>query len=199
MADLKHIGRMKKTGRKVAVVFRTLPGEPESCLVCPTENLRDADHDLLMTLIESNTGQVADELADAMQRTPLGDGSIMLARFHTTGNLTKVSTSNVEMTPNPQTVVSLDELNIQIAEIKGVPVKDLAVSGSSVEEVGEVRTLETPVESAVSQTAETPLTDEALATKLRADADGMFKEATELRKQAEELSPSKKTTARGKA
>ena len=33
MADLKHIGRMKKTGRKVAVVFRTLPGEPESCLV----------------------------------------------------------------------------------------------------------------------------------------------------------------------
>lgn len=199
MADLKHIGRMKKTGRKVAVVFRTLPGEPESCLVCPTENLRDADHDLLMTLIESNTGQVADELADAMQRTPLGDGSIMLARFHTTGNLTKVSTSNVEMTPNPQTVVSLDELNKQIAEIKGVPVKDLAVSGSSVEEVGEVRTLETPVESAVSQTAETPLTDEALATKLRADADGMFKEATELRKQAEELSPSKKTTARGKA
>ena len=191
MADLKHIGRMKKTGRKVAVVFRTLPGEPESCLVCPTENLRDADHDLLMTLIESNTGQVADELADAMQRTPLGDGSIMLARFHTTGNLTKVSTSNVEMTPNPQTVVSLDELNKQIAEIKGVPVKDLAVSGSSVEEVGEVRTLETPVESAVSQTAETPLTDEALATKLRADADGMFKEATELRKQAEELSPSK--------
>ena len=190
---------MKKTGRKVAVVFRTLPGEPESCLVCPTENLRDADHDLLMTLIESNTGQVADELADAMQRTPLGDGSIMLARFHTTGNLTKVSTSNVEMTPNPQTVVSLDELNKQIAEIKGVPVKDLAVSGSSVEEVGEVRTLETPVESAVIQTAETPLTDEALATKLRADADGMFKEATELRKQAEELSPSKKTTARGKA
>ena len=176
MADLKHIGRMKKTGRKVAVVFRTLPGEPESCLVCPTENLRDADHDLLMTLIESNTGQVADELADAMQRTPLGDGSIMLARFHTTGNLTKVSTSNVEMTPNPQTVVSLDELNKQIAEIKGVPVKDLAVSGSSVEEVGEVRTLETPVESAVSQTAETPLTDEALATKLRADADGMFKD-----------------------
>jgi hypothetical protein len=199
MADLKHIGRMKKTGRKVAVVFRTLPGEPESCLVCPTENLRDADHDLLMTLIESNTGQVADELADAMQRTPLGDGSIMLARFHTTGNLTKVSTSNVEMTPNPSTVVSLDELNKQIAEIKGVAIKDLAVGGSSVEEVGEVRTLETPDASAESQTAETPLSDEKLATKLRADADGLFKEATDLRKQAEELSPSKKTTARGKA
>ena len=199
MADLKHIGRMKKTGRKVAVVFRTLPGEPESCLVCPTENLRDADHDLLMTLIESNTGQVADELADAMQRTPLGDGSIMLARFHTTGNLTKVSTSNVEMTPNPSTVVSLDELNKQIAEIKGVAIKDLAVGGSSVEEVGEVRTLETPGASAESQTAETPLSDEKLATKLRADADGLFKEATDLRKQAEELSPSKKTTARGKA
>ncbi|SVE35270.1 uncharacterized protein METZ01_LOCUS488124, partial [marine metagenome] len=52
-----------------------------------TEGLRDTDHDLLMRLIESNTGQVADELADAMQRTPLGDGSIMLARFHTAGHL----------------------------------------------------------------------------------------------------------------
>jgi len=199
MADLKHIGRMKKTGRKVAVVFRTLPGEPESCLVCPTENLRDADHDLLMTLIESNTGQVADELADAMQRTPLGDGSIMLARFHTAGHLTKVTTAGVEMTPNPSTVISLDKLNEEIAQQKGVDIKDLAVGGSSVEEVGEVRTLETPGASAESQTAETPLSDEKLATKLRADADGLFKEATDLRKQAEELSPSKKTTARGKA
>ena len=71
MANMKHIGRMKETGRKVAVVFRTIPGDPHSALVVQTENIKDADHDKLMTLIESNTGQTADELADAMQRTCL--------------------------------------------------------------------------------------------------------------------------------
>ena len=68
MANLKHIGRFKKTGRKVAVVFRTLPGDPENCLVVQTENLPDDDHDILINLIESNTGQVADELAGVVKR-----------------------------------------------------------------------------------------------------------------------------------
>ena len=51
MADLKHIGRFKESKRKVAVVFRTLPEDPDSALVCQTENLRDEDHDILMNLI----------------------------------------------------------------------------------------------------------------------------------------------------
>ena len=197
---MKHIGRFKKTGRKVAVVFRTLPGDETSCLVCQTENLPDSDHDLLINLIESNAGQVANELADAMQRTPLGDGSIMLAKFHTRGNLVKVSTSDVEMTPDTQTTISLDELNQTIADQKGVPVKDLAVGGTSVDEVasgkGSVKELNADPVVAESQVAGDPLTDENLATKLRADADALFKEATELRKQAEDLSPTKKGAAR---
>ncbi len=200
MANMKHIGRFKKTGRKVAVVFRTLPGDENSCLVCQTENLPDSDHDILINLIESNTGQVSNELADAMQRTPLSDGSIMLAKFHTRGNLVKVSTSDVEMTPTTQTTISLDELNKTIAEQKGVLVKDLAVGGTSVEEAGSISEMKTNPVAAESQTAKVdePLTDDALATKLRADADGLFKEATELRKQAEDLSPTKKGKASGK-
>ena len=138
MADLKHIGRIKDSRRKVAVVFRTLPDDPNSCLVCQTEQLKDDDHDLLIKLIESNAGQNAGELADAMQRTPLTDGSIMLARFHTAGHFTKISTSEIEMTPNTTTTLSLSELNETIAKQKGVQVKDLAVGGSSVEEVGSV-------------------------------------------------------------
>ncbi|SVB74962.1 uncharacterized protein METZ01_LOCUS227816 [marine metagenome] len=200
MANLKHIGRFKETGRKVAVVFRTLPNEPDNCLVVRTEGLPDSDHDLLIRLIESNTGQVAHELADAMQRTPLNDGSIMLARFHARGNLVKAGTSEIEMTPDTQTTISLDELNKTIADQKGVQVKDLAVGGTQVEEVGSVNEVPIPTVAAESQTAKVdePLTDDALATKLRADADGLFKEATDLRKQAEDLSPTKKGTARVK-
>ena len=67
---LKHIGRFKDNGRKVAVVFRTLPDDPDSALVVQTENLGDAEHDVLINMLESITGKTADELADAMKRTP---------------------------------------------------------------------------------------------------------------------------------
>lgn len=197
---MKHIGRMKETGRKVAVVFRTIPGDPHSALVVQTENIKDADHDKLMTLIESNTGQTADELADAMQRTPLGDGSMMLNSFHLTGKLTKVSTSDVEMTPDTASTISLDELNKMIAEQKGVGVADLAVGGSSVDTIATAETVPSGEASATVEAAkEQPLTDEQLANNMRADADRLFKEATELRKQAEDLDPSKSGKSSGKA
>lgn len=197
---MKHIGRMKETGRKVAVVFRTIPGDPHSALVVQTENIKDADHDKLMTLIESNTGQTADELADAMQRTPLGDGSMMLNAFHLTGKLTKVSTSDIEMTPDTASTISLDELNKMIAEQKGVSVADLAVGGSSVETIATAETVPSGEASATVEAAkEQPLTDEQLANNMRADADRLFKEATELRKQAEDLDPSKSGKSSGKA
>ena len=200
MANMKHIGRMKETGRKVAVVFRTIPGDPHSALVVQTENIKDADHDKLMTLIESNTGQTADELADAMQRTPLGDGSMMLNAFHLTGKLTKVSTSDVEMTPDTASTISLDELNKMIAEQKGVGVADLAVGGSSVDTIATAETVPSGEASATVEAAkEQPLTDEQLANNMRADADRLFKEATELRKQAEDLDPSKSGKSSGKA
>ena len=197
---MKHIGRMKETGRKVAVVFRTIPGDPHSALVVQTENIKDADHDKLMTLIESNTGQTADELADAMQRTPLGDGSMMLNSFHLTGKLTKVSTSDVEMTPDTASTISLDELNKMIAEQKGVGVADLAVGGSSVDTIATAETVPSGEACATVEAAkEQPLTDQQLANNMRADADRLFKEATELRKQAEDLDPSKSGKSSGKA
>ena len=197
---MKHIGRIKKTGRKVAVVFRTIPGDPDSALVVQTENIKDADHDKLMTLIESNTGQTADELADAMTRTPLGDGSMMLNSFHLTGKLTKVSTSDIEMTPDTASTISLDELNKMIAEQKGVGVADLAVGGSSVDTIATAETVPSGEASATVEAAkEQPLTDQQLANNMRADADRLFKEATELRKQAEDLDPSKSGKSSGKA
>ena len=169
-------------------------------MVVQTENIKDADHDKLMTLIESNTGQTADELADAMTRTPLGDGSMMLNSFHLTGKLTKVSTSDIEMTPDTASTISLDELNKMIAEQKGVSVADLAVGGSSVETIATAETVPSGEASATVEAAkEQPLSDEQLANNMRADADRLFKEATELRKQAEDLDPSKSGKSSGKA
>ena len=151
----------------------------------------------------SNTGQTADELADAMQRTQLNDGSVMLPNFHVNGKLTKVKTSDVEMTPDMSTTIGLDELNKVIAEQKGVSVADLAVGGTSVEEVGTMSAQATTMPSGeaaatVNAANEKPLSDEDLARNMRADADRMFKEAERLRKEAEDLSPSKKAKSSAK-
>ena len=40
-APLKHIGKLKNTGMKVVVVFRTLPGESDHALVLPVAQLPD--------------------------------------------------------------------------------------------------------------------------------------------------------------
>lgn len=193
MPSYKHVGRVKNNRRKVIVAYRVVPGEPDNCLVVQTENLSADEHDTLIKLVESDAGQNADEFADAMARAYLPDGRIMLAAFHSTGKLNKVSTSAIEMTPNNATVIGLDELNKMIAEQKGVTVADLAVKGPK----GTVQPqVDTPVDPVATYT-ETPaqdgvITDEQLAAQYRSQADAMFKEAKRLREQAEELVPTKK-------
>ena len=102
---LKHVGRMAHNQRRIVVAYKVVPGEPENCIVVTTENLEAADHDNLMKLVESPSGQQADDLATVMMRTSLSDGSNMLARFHTTGKMVKVKTSAVEMVPNQNTII----------------------------------------------------------------------------------------------
>ena len=193
---LKHVGRMKKNQRKVIVAYRTIPGDAESAIVVTTENLEAADHDSLMKLVESNSGQTAEELADVMARTRLSDGSNMLARFHTTGKMVKVPTNAVELTPDTKTIIMLDELNRMIAEQKGVSIEDLAVR-SDAQPVASVNEISEPVEASAPLQApqDGVLTDEQLAAQYRSQADALFKEAQSLRKQAEELVPTKKTAA----
>ena len=197
---LKHVGRTANTKKKCAVVYRVLPGEPDNCLVVYTESLDAADHDSLMTLIESNAAQTADEFADAMARSHLSDGRIMLSGFHKTGKLVKVPTSAIEMTPNTNTSILLSELNETIAQQKGVTVADLAVKNPTTGETTEVKQ-DAPVDPVALNTTDTGvLTDDQLAAQYRSQADSLFKEAKRLREQAEELAPTKrksKTSADG--
>jgi hypothetical protein len=129
---MKHIGRMKQNRRKVAVAYRVIPGDPDNCLVVQTESLMAEYHDTMMTVLQSNAGQNAYEFAEAMGRARLPDGRIMLNAFHKEGKLTKVPSVMVEMTPNNQTLIGLDELNRLIADQKGVSVADLAIGAEKV-------------------------------------------------------------------
>tara|TARA_X000000950_G_scaffold22908_2_gene24597 strand:+ start:6301 stop:6903 length:603 start_codon:yes stop_codon:yes gene_type:complete len=190
---LKHVGRIAANKRKVVVAYRTLPGEPENCLVVTTENLDAADHDSLMKLVESDAGQNEDEFATAMARTRLSDGRIMLAGFHTTGKMTKVPTSSVEMTPDRNAGIMLDELNKMIAEQRGVAIEDLAVKSPDQDPTQtQESTIATASEIPSTPVQEEVLDDAKLAAQYRSQADAMFKEAKRLREQAEELVPTKK-------
>lgn len=196
---LKHIGRVKTNQRKVVVAYRTVPNEPESCIIVTTENLMADEHDALMKLVESNAGQTAYEFAEAMARSLLPDGRNMLAAFHVTGKMVKMPTNIVEMTPDTRTVILLSDLNQAIAQQKGVSIEDLALRGNEQKQQVEQKTETQQVEVtdlATVQTLAAPtdsvLTDEQIAAKYRSDADRLYKEAKRLREEAEKLSPTKK-------
>jgi hypothetical protein len=202
MANTKHVGRIAKTKKKCGVVYRVVPGEPESCVVVLTESLDAADHDSFINLINSATAQDAYELGEAMSRTQLSDGRNMLAGFHTTGRMIKVATNQVEMTPNNSASVNLSELNNIIAQQKGVTVADLALGGAKVKPnntdvTNAVDAYIVPTMAAMDESVTTTdgvLDDETLAKQLRSQADALFKEAQRLRSEAEELAPTKKAT-----
>lgn len=187
MANLKHVGRMATNKRRVVVAFRVVPGEPENCVVITTENLSADEHDTLIKAVESTAGQEANDFSQVMARTLLPDGRNMLAHFHKSGKMVKVPTNQVEMVPNRNTTIMLDQLNQLIAEQMGVTVEDLAGTTDKSE----------PISAAAEPVATEHeiLTDEALAAKYRSDADRLFNEAKRLREEAEKLAPTKKSKA----
>jgi hypothetical protein len=204
--ELKHVGRVVNTGRKCLVAYRTLPGDSSNCLIVPTEGLTDAQHDAIINLVNSTAGQDANEFAEVMARTNFPDGSIMLANLHVNGKLIKVPTSQIEMTPNTQMKILLSELNQIIAEQRGVPVDNLAISTkddkrAEVREIASAKDISPKVGDDVTKTvaerqeeadALASMTPEQQAAKLRSEADRLYKQAAVLRKEAEELSPTKK-------
>lgn len=196
MRQLKHIGRIKNTGAKVIVAFRTLPGDSGSALVIGTSNLKDSYHDAIMELLESDQGQDANEFGEILHIRYFPDGRPMLAALGQDNRLQKVPTDQVLMTPTITSEIPLDQLNVLIAEQKNCAVDDLAllVSGAPPNNPSKNKP-ETKTEQQ-TQPASAPqnavLTDQDLAKSYRSQADSMYKEAARLRKQADELDPPKK-------
>lgn len=193
--EIKHVGKMVNTGEKVAVVFRTVPGESDKALVIQTAQLSDDYHDSLMAMIETDQAQQTNELGEIMFTRSFPDGRPMLRAMEADGRLRKVDTSNVKMTPLPTSEIVLSDLNAMIAEQRGVAVDDLYtfVSGAPKkgDQVETVATAEPVTENAPAGV----LTDADLAKSYRSQADAMYKEAARLRREADELDPPKKKTS----
>lgn len=206
MSFLKHVG--KHGDRKVAIIFREVPGESHMCLVTYTETLNQHIHDPLIRCIESDIGQHSESLSDALNRTLGLDGKPILQVLHREGLLKKVNTENIVVTPNPQTKIKLNELNKILTEMKQGEdaVKRMA-------DIDQSRGMQTPAEVARRQrenktrdakvqqqpliaSSNDALGDNAIASNLRqqaarmsAEAKGLMAESANLLKQAAEMDP----------
>lgn len=208
MADLKHVGKVKSTGKKVLVAYRTLPGDAYNCLAIATENLLDDQHNALIQLVESPAAQQAFEFHEVLARARFPDGSTMLPALHVQGKLLKIPTDQVIMTPNFQASVALNELNQIIAEQRGIAVDDLAIKsevkeaqGVQVQEVATVKDISPSAKTtsgSVNEDAQPVVeavptgTPEDQAKFYRSKADKLAKEAAAMRRMAEELAPTAK-------
>ncbi len=210
MQALKHIGRMQKSGAKVLVAFRTLPGESNYALVVPVAQLSDSYHDSIMKVVESDQAQEVFEFGEILFTRTFSDGRPMLQALRADGLLEKVTTDSVLMTPTPNDNIPLHQLNSLIAEQKNCAVDDLCnfISGApksptTVEDVATVKDLGKDVgepsrPQPIQAKANEVLTDKDIAKGLRSQADALYKEAARLRKEAEELDPTVKKSSKAK-
>lgn len=192
MSFTRHVG--KHGDRKVAVIFREVPGEPHMCLVTYTEVLNQNLHDPIIGCIESDIGQSSEHLADALNRSYTRDGRPILQVLHQEGMLKKVQTDLIVMTPQPNTKIKLSELNSILNEMKQGEdaVRRLA-------EMDKSMGLQDPIDVArrlrgdksVTPVTATPgvdaLGDNQLANNLRQQAEKMEREAKGLMAEASRL------------
>ena len=205
MSFLKHVG--KQGDRKVAIIFREVPGEPHMCLVTYTETLNQHIHDPLIRCIESDIGQHSESLSDALNRTLGLDGNPILQTLHREGLLKKVNTENIVVTPNPQTKIKLNELNKILTEMKQGEdaVRRMADidQSSGMQTPAEVarrqrenKTRDAKVQQPLMASNNDALGDQTLANNLRqqaarmaAEAKGLMAESQDLLKQAAQMDP----------
>lgn len=189
--NIKHVGKLTNTGKKVVVVFRELPDEPENCLVVDTDALPDWMHDDIIGAVESPGAQSSTDFYEYAQRTVLTDGTNMLQTLHTSGRLMKTPTDNVKMTPNNSVSVGLTEINNIVREEggKAVTPPDNEVPMAS-KDTTPASAPVTPVAEPVVESASTDgLSDTDLAKNLLAQAKGYETEAKSLKAQAYDLAP----------
>jgi len=125
----KHIGELADESKaKVVIIYRTVPGEADNCLVVGTKFLPDMYHNALMKAVESDGGQEADELADFLNRQTFPDGTNMLQMLHNDNYIKKFKTKEIMVTygSGADGRILLNKLNEMIAKEKGVTVKDMA-------------------------------------------------------------------------
>jgi len=208
---LKHIGR--HGDRKVAILFREVPGEDHMCLVIYPETLPTHIHNSIMSTLESAPGQAATNLSEVLHRNLLPDGRPQLEALHKEGMIKKVPTSQIIVTPTAQSSVKLDELNKIIREMESGEqalkrLQDIDKNSGFVDPAqkrkaeaeykrSQERGVTAPPVAPLVSSVDGALDDKTLAMnmlsqakQMEAEAKGMIAEAARMKKDAQRMSPS---------
>lgn len=211
---LKHIGR--HGDRKVAILFREVPGEDHMCLVVYPDTLPTHIHNSIMSTLESLPGQAAPNLADVLSRNLLPDGRAQLEALHREGMIKKIPSNQVIVTPTATSNVKLDEMNQIIREMEtgGAAMKrlqDLDASTGFVDPAqkrkaeaefkrSQERGQPQPAVAPMVSNADGILDDKALAgnmlaqaKRMEVEAKSMIAEAARMKKDAQRMFPGVKT------
>jgi hypothetical protein len=204
---IKHVG--KHNQRRVAIVYRKVPDESHMALIVYTDSLPSMVHDEMMKTLESEIGQQAKELADALFRTMMADGTNCLSSIHKGGWMKKVPTNQVIVTPTIKSTCRLDELNdiIDAIDAGGEAAQRLAdidanrgIRGAQVKQGRELGqpAVDPTRTTAVDVSSEGVLSDTDLATqrtaqavKMENEAKALLAEAKRLKQEATQLSQPK--------
>lgn len=207
---LKHIGR--HGDRKVAILWREVPGEDHMCLVIYPETLPTHIHNSIMAALESAPGQASTNLADVLHRNYLPDGRVQLTALHQEGMIKKVPTNQIIVTPNLQSSVKLDELNKIIKEMETGEAarqrmqkidESQGIVDPSVKRKAEAefkrqqeRDSQIPPVPNVAASPDGALDDKSIAMsmlsqalRMQSEAEGMIKEAARMKKEAQRMYP----------
>jgi hypothetical protein len=172
---IKHIGTHK--GKKLVVLYNTVPDEDHMCLVAYSDSLPPLVHEEVMRCVESNAGQTSTVLAEALFRVTMKDGTNALNALHAGGLIKKIPTSQVTLTPNPATKVTLEEVNKIIGEME---------RGKQANKKLNDINRPTKATTAAPEVLDV-LTDEDLAQQRREQSARMRRQAAELLKEADVL------------
>lgn len=110
----KHIGQLKNTGVRVAVVFRKIPNDETNCLIVETERLPASYHDFIMHVLDSKEAKETADFYEILNRRTFPDGSNCLTSLHQKNFLRKELITNVDMIPLPNQIVPLALINATI-------------------------------------------------------------------------------------
>lgn len=202
MAFLKHIGR--QGDRKVAVLFREVPQEDHMCLVIYPDTIPAPWESAIMKVLESDVGQQAENFAEALHRSLLPDGRVILETLHKEQMIKKIRTADVIITPRADSSIRLDELNKMLNEMKTGQdaIRRLAENDAaqglvdpSVKRAAEAA-FKNQQAQPPAQASNDALSDRAIAAnmlaqaqKMESEGKGLLSEAARMRKDAERMDP----------
>jgi hypothetical protein len=202
MPITKHLGKLKSTGSKVAVIFREIYDEngevtdPNNALIVDTDTLPNMWVDSFMDAVLSTEGQDTINFFEVAMRKTLPDGRVLLRALVDEQRMRKVRTNEIIMEPDKQVRIPLDELNRQLV---------LVASGEP--EVEAVQSAQSAMESinrreadAVNMDGTTISASEAdmRAFQMRTQATMLRQDADKLEVEAEKLVPVEAKPRRGR-